>query len=54
VNQAFDVMKGLDVEYKGVDMERHPIRKLFIAGLFIVIANVAVMWVHKKYGAKQS
>jgi hypothetical protein len=54
VNQAFDVMKGQDVEYKGVDMEKHPIRKLFIAGLFIIIANVAIMWVHKKFGAKST
>lgn len=50
-DQAFDVMRGKDIEYRGVEMEKHPMRKLFIAGLFIFLANFGVIYLHKKLGS---
>jgi hypothetical protein len=50
-NQMFEVMKGQDLVFSGVNL-KYPIRKLMIVGLFIVFANVMIVCVHKRYNAK--
>ena len=53
INQAFDVLKGTDDQFKAINLE-HPDRKLIIVGLFIIFANVMIVYAHKTFGAKSN